>query len=279
LPSDRPQDIYRVVAEKTMEYVRKDLGKKKYADLWAKFGVDRSTMKRVVMTLPYGATKYSSRGYIQQWVEEQISKGKEDIFGKNLFHACRYLTDLAWKAIAETVIAAREAMDWLQKAARIAAKQGLPIYLTTPAGMPVLQAYPKLKMHRVETMLGGRVTINVGMPTKDLDKSKQASGISPNFIHSMDATHLFMTVNRAVKSGISSFATVHDSFGTHAADSPALARCLREAFVDLYENNTPLEDLRDELEHLLPDDEELPPLPKKGSLDLHQVLESVYFFA
>jgi DNA-directed RNA polymerase len=42
----------------------------------------------------------------------------------------------SYKAIGQVVRAAREAMDWLQSVAKLAAKDGLPIQLVTPAGLP-----------------------------------------------------------------------------------------------------------------------------------------------
>jgi hypothetical protein len=52
-----------------------------------------------------------------------------------------------------------------------------------------------------------------------MDKSRQANGIAPNFVHSMDAAHLMKTIIKAKdKHDIEDFSVVHDSFGTHACD-------------------------------------------------------------
>lgn len=115
-----------------------------------------------------------------------------------------------------------------------------------------------------------------------LDGTKAQTGIAPNFVHSLDAAHLMLTVIAAQKAGINNLAVIHDSFGTHAADTDRLSAILRETFVAMYEGD-PLAAFRAELvEQLKPHDEviaALPPLPAMGKLDLRAVLNSTYMFA
>ena len=68
---------------------------------------------------------------------------------------------------------------------------------------------------------------------------------------------------------------IHDSYGTHATNTPILAKRLREAFVNLYKQYDVLEDFRQSALEVL---DEVPDPPKKGDLDLDQILESKYFF-
>lgn len=46
-------------------------------------------------------------------------------------------------------------------------------------------------------------------------KGRQRSAFPPNYIHSLDSTHMMMTALRCKQEGIT-FAGVHDSFWTHA---------------------------------------------------------------
>lgn len=64
--------------------------------------------------------------------------------------------------------------------------------------------------------------------------SKQSTAFPPNFVHSLDATHMMLTANACNQHGIA-FAGVHDSFWTHAADVPTCRTALREQFVRLYQ--------------------------------------------
>ena len=60
------------------------------------------------------------------------------------------------------------------------------------------------------------------------------SAFPPNFIHSLDAAHLMLTLNRCQQLGIEDFVAVHDSFGTHACDVAKLARALRDSFMHMH---------------------------------------------
>src|SRR5207244_223297 len=62
------------------------------------------------------------------------------------------------------------------------------------------------------------------------------SAITACFVHSQAAAHLMMSANAARAAGVFSFHMVHDNYGTTAADAPMLARVLRRAFVDMYDD-------------------------------------------
>ena len=72
------------------------------------------------------------------------------------------------------------------------------------------------------------------------------------------------------------FASVHDSYWTHAGDVPVLSKLIRECFVELYSGPV-LEDTRESLVMRYPDIE-FPPVPKGGELKLEDVIDSKYFF-
>jgi DNA-directed RNA polymerase len=86
-----------------------------------------------------------------------------------------------------------------------------------------------------------------------------------------------MAVCRGLAENIESYAMIHDSFGTLAANTGVFSRCLREAFVQLYSDQDVLENMRQQMGAVL--DEPLAEIPQKGELDLNQVIESQYFFA
>ncbi|MET3601148.1 DNA-directed RNA polymerase [Martelella mangrovi] len=312
LPSDKPQDIYAKVAEVTQGLVESFicpdsskngtiLGLEKLRETWARFGIDEREMahrwlafglnrkltKRSVMTLPYGSTTFSCREFLQEATEDQIAAGKPNVFAlgpedEGIFRATMWLQPLVWQAIGEVVKAARVGMDWLKDCAKLAAKEGLPVIWETPDGFLVQQMYRNTKARRIVTKLDGfttKLTLREDLPT--LDKKRQASGIAPNWVHSMDATAMRMFVNLAKERGLDRFALVHDSYGTTAADVGVMADCLREAFISLYTLSDPLASFRVDVAMLLSDEllEKLPALPDKGILDIQRVAESDFFFA
>lgn len=273
IPQERPADIYMQVKHVAEARIKKEAeGGCPMAARWDG-RLTRDIVKRPVMTLPYGVTKAGMRGQIMEKMGAARDKGAHE--------EASYLAGVLWDAIGEVVIAARVAMDWLKGAAKVAAKGDMPVSWTTPAGFPVLQEYRESTEERIHTHVGGRVVrISANVEGTKLDSRRQALGISPNFIHSCDASHLMLTVCTALDNGIADFAMIHDSFGTHAADTDILAASLRAAFVEQYTREV-LTDFRNELDTQLPADiaVDLPELPPCGDLDLSRVEQSAYFFA
>lgn len=289
VPSDRPADIYQRVADVVMEKLRLHSSTgadddKRFAAGWLDFGIDRKIAKRPVMVLPYGGTLLSANRYVTDVVVEKIEAGKPNPFGEDLYKASGWLSSVLWKAIGDVVSGSREVMEWLQKAARIVAKEQLPITWRTPTGFVVQQAYREVEERRLQTVVSGSVMrLRINADTDAIDVRRQGSGIAPNFVHSMDASALVLSVGVALDNDIQSFHMVHDSYGTVAADTAKLGACLRHAFVDMYQTGDWLALFRDDLRAALSDAGRAAldklDLPQKGALDIAQVLQSDFFFA
>jgi DNA-directed RNA polymerase len=145
-------------------------------------------------------------------------------------------------------------MDWLKDTAKIASKDGLPIKWVTPSGMLVMQDYREMVGEVFKSYISGkRVEMTLKVESTKIDKRRMASGISPNFVHSLDAAHMVSTVVRCLEAGVRTFAMVHDSFGTHAGNIDVLARELRAAFVDQYQGDV-LGDFRRQVVEQLPEE-------------------------
>ena len=277
VPQDEPADIYSEVADLVAKQVKEDAeGLDKFALMLDGF-ITRFIVKHPVMTQPYGAT----RSGMQNQIEAAIKKigNPMGIQTVDMWGACAYLAKLTYDAIGQVVIAARAAMDWLQEVARKAAAQGYPIRWTTPVGFPVLQEYRKVDAERIRIHLDGqRAELYVNHQGTQLDRRRQATGISPNLIHSLDASHMMKTIVLAQANGIKNFAMIHDSFGCHACDIPMLNQCIRTAFIEQYSVDV-LGKFKADLEEQLPLDIDLPPLPPFGNLDLSVIEDSLYFFA
>lgn len=171
-------------------------------------------------------------------------------------------------------------MKYLQDMAGVMNKLDLPIKWTTPAGFPVVQKYMDKKERRIKTKIGDSIVyLNIKEESSVIiDKNKQKSAISPNYVHSLDAAALMKTVNGCLAQNIGNFAMIHDSYGTHAADSVALAATLRRTFVEMFggEGVNPLEQWKNEVlasvpEPMLAELPDLPILPATGDLDVGEV--------
>ncbi|KAI2479813.1 DNA-directed RNA polymerase [Pyrenophora tritici-repentis] len=106
------------------------------------------------------------------------------------------------------------------------------IIWTTPLRMPIVQPYRKDSVQKIRTKIQD-ITVSKKSAKDEVDKRKQLQAFPPNFIHSLDASHMLLSALKASEMGLD-FAAVHDSFWTHASDIPNLNVILRDAFVRMH---------------------------------------------
>ena len=117
---------------------------------------------------------------------------------------------------------------------------------------------------------------------KTLNTAKQRSAISPNYVHSLDAAALMNTVEACLARNVHAFAMIHDSYGTHAADSETLATTLRQVFLQMFGGDVNhLAQWAREVVAPVPLElqGDIPPLPPMGKLDVNEVAYATFFFA
>jgi len=286
VPSVTPKDVYMEVKNETEQYVKDDLNNPPdetshaYAAIWQD-KISRKLVKRPTMTTPYGVTYLGMRDQIRETIrKEHVLKGVT-IPNAPL---SEYITRHINKAIGNVVQSARQAMSWLQGVAREAAEQSQGMLWRVPGtGFIVVQKYRAIKGKRIECYIGKtRIQLTVPKNHDDneqltLDNRRQVQGIAPNFVHSMDAAMLMLTVNQLQKLGIRSYAFIHDSYGVPAAHVQVLHQVLREKFIQLYYGTDVLGMFKAEQEARL--GVKLAEVPSKGTLDISQVRHSQYFFA
>lgn len=277
-------------------------GTKSLASDWLNYGITRKVTKRSVMTLAYGSKEY---GFSEQVYEDTIvpAMDKNPNTFKSPVQASKYMAKLIWVAVQSVVVKAVEAMEWLQDLAGLLAKEkdmygnALPVIWSSPCGFPVRQSYEKDNYSRLKTVLNGSIYLRDGNnPVGDkctvfmtyknnvhskLDPRKQRNGIAPNFVHSMDASHLMLTVLKCTEKGLNSFQMIHDSFGTHAGNADVMYKTIREVFVDTYTKHNVLQELKETISvQLKPSSaEKIKPIPEFGDLNLEEVKDSLYAFA
>jgi DNA-directed RNA polymerase, mitochondrial len=294
-PLDVPSDVYGAVAAVCKEKAEADKDNP-LAQIWLNYGITRKVAKRCVMTYVYGSRQYGFaehlyEDFMQEFTNQVISgRLNKHPFGEdNGKAAATYMAALVWQAVQTVVKAAAEGMDWLQEIAGLLSGEGKAVVWRTPTGFPVVNAYYKPKIERVELFLFDRALeipkrvvprVKVG-DTNELLKRKQRSSISPNFVHSLDSAHLQKVVLKAKEEGITNFLLVHDSFGCLPSDMPRFVNIVKETFVDLYEKHDPLLSLYYETLETLSEKgrKKLKEPPAKGSFELGEVKESLYAFA
>jgi DNA-directed RNA polymerase len=142
------------------------------------------------------------------------SKGKEVTFGTK-YKPTKTLNKMEKAALNKDLEAFKTSIIW-----------------TTPLKMPIVQPYRKDTIRKVDTKLQ-KITVPDRNNHSAVDKRKQLQAFPPNFIHSLDATHMTLSALKCSEMGID-FAAVHDSFWTHASDIPNLNIILRDAFVRMH---------------------------------------------
>lgn len=254
---------------------------------WLAWGkVNRSFCKRQVMTLPYGSEKFGFKQQISAYLhamkkddQPEFMRDKGDGYSQTM-----YMAGVTWDSLGEAVSSAQRGMAWFQALARICVKEELPITWIAPNGLPISQAYRELALQRINTTLNGvSYRPHHCTPTGKFNRIEQVNGIAPNIIHSLDASAMMFTTCAAQDEGISSFAMIHDSFGTHAAYAAKLATITREQFVFMYREHDILLNIEEALLANVDLTQAKPPVlparPTKGNLDLDGVLQSKYFFS
>jgi len=283
VPNEKPSDIYQIVCDSVKEdlkdmipkgAVEGNQGKEvRMAKKWLNWDkTTRKLTKRPVMIVPYGGTSRATFEYTLDYLEEHAKTAPF----KDLFEASHFISKLIWKAVGEKTESAQKVMSWLQGVARACNKLGEPIEWVTPTGFPVHMANMITKSKQLEIKLFDKVyRPRIPIETQEIDKAEQVNGISPNFVHSLDASALVLYVQKAKKEGIINLAMIHDSYGTTADKTQLASQLLREAFVELYEKHDVLAEFKTQMEVKVK--QETP--PEKGSLDLSLIKNAPYFFA
>lgn len=201
--------------------------------------VTRKVIKQTVMTSVYGVTFVGARAQIQR----QLKDKKVFTTNGELYRASQYIARLTIKCIGDLFSDANRIKEWFARCARLVAGTGDPVKWLTPLGLPCVQPYKTIASKDIINTIIQQITVAEDMAEQPVNKSKQSSAFPPNYVHSIDSTHMMLTAIQCKKEGIT-FAGVHDSFWTHPADVDRMGQILRDQFIELH--SAPLIDsLRD----------------------------------
>lgn len=264
------EDLYIHVQKEVMAQVSTDaVNGNPEAIAWAG-KITRSTVKRAVMTTPYGVTP---EGIRQQLITDGYVDDIEGSVNKN----AAYLRDCITNAMSNVADKPKAIMAWLQGSAFALGEADIPFMFTAPSGFKVKQAYWETSRKRVNTIMG-RWSDTVQCGERTLIARKQALAAAPNFVHAHDASHLMATAVRMHDDmGMKSLSFIHDSFATHACDTPMLNVVLRQEFIKQYTPDR-LALLAEEMDSYAPN-VALPAPPELGDFDISEVMGADYFFA
>jgi DNA-directed RNA polymerase len=305
-PSEFPNDVYSDVLERVEEQRRSD-AENGVAEAQVLEGLlSRKVIKQTIMTTVYGVTIYGARIQVENRLKEipQMPRDK-------MFNCSFYLAKTTFACLAERFTTTKEIQDWLVDCAVLITKMCKnTVSWETPLGLPVSQPYFKMKTMKAKFKNNDRLALadrkySAGELLENEqnlltcpNSKKNQNAFPPNFIHSLDSTHMMLTTLHAHRQGIC-FNAVHDCYWTHASDIDQLNDICRQQFLKLH--SLPI--LEDLSQHLLKVNswEQTEPVsgqrlatqqrmsrllkavmenvPHRGEYNIEDVLDSVYFFS
>ncbi|CCL99811.1 uncharacterized protein FIBRA_01835 [Fibroporia radiculosa] len=263
--TDRPSDVYTFVAEMVEKAMEEDVKlDHKYAKMLTG-KISRKVVKQTVMTTVYGVTFIGAR----EQIEKQL-KDRGDIAAEECWLAASYVAKKVLLCIGDLFKGAKDIQTWLNSCARLIAKSIPPdrldaatdvertfgtgrkmvksteatrlkkeqmtsVVWTTPLGLPIVQPYRATRRKQIITSLQTVFISDPNSPTS-VNASKQASAFPPNFIHSLDATHMMLTALECKTQGVT-FASVHDSYWTHPSSIDQMSTIIRDTFIALHSSD------------------------------------------
>ena len=273
MPGDKPSDIYTGVAELIKVEIAKEAAAGDPLARLLEGKISRRIVKQTVMTNVYGVTFLGGVRQIRKQLEgillgtefSALIVAAAVYIATKIFNALKtmfsganeiqhWLTDAANKIT--TSISPAQSDEILAADARNHAdsSSGIPetktdhlnyaklgsklvvfrsgVIWTSPLRLPVVQPYRMLTERRVRTNLQA-LSISEPSVLDPVHRAKQVQAFPPNFIHSLDATHMHLSALKCHEVGLT-FSAVHDSFWTHAADVTTLNRLLRDAFIRMH---------------------------------------------
>lgn len=271
---EKPGDVYTKVLHICLDKIKTETNPKfkEIANLLIENDIiNRKVVKQTVMTSVYGVTLIGAKNQIKKQLNEKKGIDLENIHNVSLYLAMKVL-----ESIGDLFKEADKIKTWLAKCAFLIGKTNRPVKWLTPLNLPCIQPYKRINDVNIIRTHSQGTFISEVFDLLPINISKQSTAFPPNFVHSLDSSHMMLTCNRAFSEGIV-FASVHDSYWAHPCDITKLNKILREEFVYLY-NKPILQNLEMSFKMTHPEIN-FPPLPSVGSFDLNEVLKSEYFFS
>ncbi|KAH9476822.1 DNA-directed RNA polymerase, mitochondrial [Psilocybe cubensis] len=265
--ADKPSDVYTFISLRVQAAIDKDADNGVDIARILKDKITRKVVKQTVMTTVYGVTFIGAREQIEKQLRDRTDLPKEICW-----QAASYIAKQLLSTIGDTFKGAKGIQDWLNLCARLISKsvpasrlgvvvdevdgkryatlgrkevkreQMTSVIWTTMLGLPIVQPYRKISRKQIKTSIQS-VYISDPHRSEEVNSQKQATAFPPNFIHSLDATHMLLTAIKCNERGLT-FASIHDSYWTHACDIDTMSEAIRETFISLHQS-----DILNKLQH------------------------------
>lgn len=254
-PADTIADGYKTVAEAAKKYLPE------FAHSW----MTRKLTKRTVMTVPYGVTLHSARGYIR---EQLLADNRKLVPGL----LTEIVSAVYTKAMPEVFKGPINVMHWVQKTATEAVKAGKDhLSWRSPSGFEVVQDLRIPNTKPISTELFGTARLRLRVVFEELgpDRTRHRAAAAPNLVHSCDAALMHFVLSDVDYPAWG----IHDCLLARSCDIDALAYSVRLHFAEMYKGRDILADWARQV------GAEPNPDLIIGDLDIESVMDSTYFFS
>ncbi|XP_018494989.1 DNA-directed RNA polymerase, mitochondrial [Galendromus occidentalis] len=227
IPMETPRDVYSKVAD-AVESLREaeSAAGSDIASVLKGF-IKGKTVKESVKTAVYGENRFGA--YIQILRKLQV----EGFPSSRANSAAHYLAIKTFESVEKTLTKTKGIQSWFTQCAKaILAATEKPVQWTTPLGLPVVQPYFRTSMHKC-LVESDNSAHSILIPTSEPQATRQKNGFPPNFLHSLDSTHMMLTALYCEAAGIR-FVPVHDCFWTHVSSVEELSKICQQQFVALH---------------------------------------------
>jgi len=273
---DGIQDLYEEVrAELITELIDSD---ELLATDWLnnKEVITRKLVKKPIMVIPYSGTLYG----ISNVIKEYLYKHDVDLpWEKDSFAHNYYLARKIIQTVKKVCPKFSIVMQYLSDVARCFSNEGKIIRWNTPSNFYINQNYYKLNSKQIKTKIGtSTVRLSLTEPSDEVDRRKTSQSFAANFVHSLDAANVHLALYKSKQKGLNNTTTIHDCFGSTAADIEKFISYVKESFVEMYTSNV-LDDLYDQAVQQLDRPRKLPTPPDPGDFNICEVLLAPYVFS
>lgn len=309
IPSENnPEVVQDLYAKSTISFNKyiNDYGKKNknFSNL-AKVNFSRSIFKQPIMTITYNVSVFGISQQIKSslekvkvgntWHYKTIGIDNKELLlsSKDIYQIAKMTKSKLFKNYPSLGLIYQYFID----VAKLLNILNLPISWITPSGLVITQDYLKSKVKKLSlTMANKTKKIVIKEITDSTDTAKQAQAIIPNIIHSLDATHVHnLIISTQLKYNFP-LLTIHDCFGTLPNYISIMSSLVKLEFVLIYSDGLFLESFHKKLIQSFKDNNIImtkdksnlyvmdnnnnyllvPKLPKKGNLNIKDILKNKY---
>lgn len=276
----KPADVYQLVANGCTEMCMEEPSdwRVHFLEHWEGL-IPRKVVKRSVMCDPYGITDHSVRQYVLQEHHLDWCSNKN----LNLHQAANEMGTLICATKEKMMSHCNNGKKFVQLLCGwVGGEKNEPMSWYTPSGFLVINKYnPRRTKPSDVRVWDKKYQLRYAYYTDEYDCDKAITAMPPNFVHSLDAAHMSLVIDRMITMGIEFFSMIHDSFGTMANDVPMMREVTKETFHEIHSVDR-LSELQARAEDIVGDQ-----LPKqhparnyqqRGTLDIDRVLDAEYLF-